>query len=459
VSTGLNMNAMERQLGDIGDLPVATIVLLCLLISFILIPTKLRLGVSLFGLSIAQTAARLADLGPVVSIAIASMSFLSVMTILAVLMGDQKLLPWSICQYALTASAAISIFYVLDATDATKAVILRIQWLLLVMAASLTASAVRSQEQLVYVLKSICMGLGVGCAICLTPLIVNPASAINSGIGRFMPYGCNPNQIGITFAMTAILGAYIWLRTTTVVSRYLCGFSAALGFALLVVTVSRTAILICAVAYLPLLPVLIRRPLPAAIIVCVMCGGVWKLLGIAEDASFARFDEGLDRSEFWEIGYNEFCQRPIFGMLGVTDLPAVELDVQDNTHNAFLSVLYLGGLSIGIPVFLCQLQGLFAAIWLWFNRRKAAYDPILIGVLAACSVMHVAHGFANAIIYYPTHLWAFWNIFSIAFFTNQLHMRFAGRVTTAIPRPHVRWVNQSGRQVRNIPLAVTGKSS
>jgi hypothetical protein len=168
------------------------------------------------------------------------------------------------------------------------------------------------------------------------------------------------------------------------------------------------------------------------------------VVAAVSEASFDRIDQGLDRSNWWELGYEEFCRRPILGMYGVKDLPAVDIDERDNSHNAYLSILYLGGLSIGIPIFLCQLRGVIAAIQMSRKCDRTAYDPILIGILAGCSVMQVVHGFANEIIYYPTYIWAFWNIFCIVFFTNQLRLKDLRSASSILPVTQNRQTRRSG---------------
>lgn len=411
------MERIEKQLSELGDLGLlAVVVALFCGLAVVVFAGDLRLRLALFGLAFAQTIARLIDLGAVASVATAAIAPIYVLVILSAIVmkrGSGGLNVWTA---SMVSSAFFAIFYVMSTNDVAIAMIIRTQWLLAVVAAILTAMTATSQQRLMQILQALCAGLGTGCVCSAIPLILNPMAAIGS-YGRFEPYGSNPNQIGIAFALTAILAMYLSLQAKSFYTRIAYAAIATLGCGLLALTVSRMSMLICAVGYLALVPLMLRRPVYAVFIVLAICVGLVKLLGVAQGASYDRMNEGLDRSSWWERGYEQFAQRPYFGLLGSRGLSAIE--TEDNMHNAYLSILYLGGLSIGIPLFASQIRGLIAAWQIWLIRKRSHYDPVAITILATCSLMHVVHGFANEIIYYPMYTWSFLNVFCITFFITQ----------------------------------------
>ena len=81
-------------------------------------------------------------------------------------------------------------------------------------------------------------------------------------------------------------------------------------------------------------------------------------------------------------------------------------------------MLYLGGLTLAVPMGLLVFVSLGGAFYTWRHRHKLPTDPVLINCLAALMFALYFHGFVNGTIYYPTYTWSFVHVFmSLLFMT------------------------------------------
>jgi len=450
------MDRLDRLL-ELVDPLVAAVLVLVAVGGFVLMPRRWQLPGSLFLLGLTQTLARLPELPGVVVISLLVIGPCYVAIIAAVLMDPAPRRPLPGWSLAMLAVSALAVGYVTEAQDAPLAVAARLQWLLMALAASLLAASIDSQERLTATLTPLCLGLGLGCGVTLTPFLLDPSRGIAAGYGRYMPFGCNPNQIGSVYAATAILGGHLWLQRKPGAVQVACMLSGALALALLVITVSRLGLLMVALAVLAMVPVLARRPWQCAVLVLVLGFGLFRFLMAADGMSFTRMDAGLDRSHFWMAALGQLEDRPWFGMLGVANLRVFNGD--ENVHNAYLSFLCLGGLSLGIPLFAWEGRSLLAGGQLLVRQWLSGRDTATVAVLLAYAVGLKASGFANEIVYYPVYTAAFMNVLLSGLFLGAVARRAAGaaaRVPTGGGAERPAPVGGGMAVIRRLPVVPAG---
>jgi hypothetical protein len=377
---------------------------------YLAVPRRLRLQTSLAVMALTLAVSSLIGLGLVASLAKIGSGLCFLLVAIAALQqpGERVRLPWRCWGYVII--GLVSVLYVADTLDSRFAIILRSQWTLLALAALLTARTVVDEQSLRRILGAILAGLSVACVLTFATLLQNPLATFRAGFGRFTPYECNPNQIGVTFAVTTALGLYFSTTMKPSLARAWCMACVAMAFTQSVLTVSRGSFLILAVAGLPSMLAAIRRPVFAIIAAGLTSVVFFYLLGHAESASFDRLDRGLiERTETTLDVIDDMRDRLWLGVGFADDLYAFEGDL--NAHNAYVAMLYLGGLSLAAPLILLQLNGHWHMWQAWCARRRLAFTPLLISVMFWLSLALLAHGFVNDMVYYPTYTWAFLHVF------------------------------------------------
>ncbi len=330
--------------------------------------------------------------------------------------GPKRRLPWY-C-YALPVLATVSFIYIRNVLDYQVAVILRAQWLMITIAGVLIVRTIRDQKSLRYALEGMALGMFGGVLLTGSQFVVNPSHAFSMGFGRFSPYGSNPNQIGLLFALTIPISLYLAVTTKSNMTRL--GLVMVMGLALIqsALTLSRASMFIAALPSLPILFLLCRHP--GIIILGVVSAYVigsqtindldgFDLEHMATDAVEERFEHALNLLEVVE-------QRPMFGLLFAKHEHSVHDDI--NAHNAYVDLLYLGGYSLAVPHFGLFLLGHYSAWLTWINRRASNYDPLVVSMLMMFSVCVFLHGFINGTILYPTYTWAFVHVMVLTFFLS-----------------------------------------
>ena len=127
----------------------------------------------------------------------------------------------------------------------------------------------------------------------------------------------------------------------------------------------------------------------------------------------------LLQSERWSLVgtyLDAVSQRPIFGLAGTRGLSA-EKDIYQTTyaHDAYLTLLYMGGLSYFLPLFSLLLYSLWCSFKVWRARRLSGYDPILISTLIFMLFAMYLHGISDVQLYFPVYIWAWLHIFVAGF--------------------------------------------
>lgn len=416
--------------------------ILLLSMLFVACNPKLRLKVFLFLAIVTSTLSRLVDLEYSADMAKAFFPLFFGFLVVAALAhpGPKRRLPWYCA--ALVVLAGISFLYIRGVLDFQVAFILRAQWLMITVAGLLVVRTIRDQQSLRYVLEGMALGMLGGVLLTGSQLVVNPAHAFSMGFGRFSPYGANPNQIGLLFAMAIPISLYLAVTAKSNAVRF--GFLAVMCLAILqsALTLSRASMFIAALPSIPTLFVLCRHPgvIILGLVAAYVIGSQtiddlegFDLEHVSTDAVEKRFDHTLHLLEVVE-------RRPMFGLLFTKHEHFVHEDI--NAHNAYVDLLYLGGYSLAIPHFALFLFGHYSAWLTWINRRQSGFDPLAISMLAAFSVCIFLHGFINGTILYPTYIWSFVHVIVLTFFLGAgLRLALATRILVRRPREH-------GSQVR-----------
>lgn len=395
---------------------------------FFLIPRRLRLPVSLVLLVPYLTVGRLPGAGMVAwgSKATGWAMLAAVAVAAAMHPGPRRRLSPVLWLYPVM--AAIAPIYVLTTTDWLLALAIRIQWLMMVVAAMLVARTIVDAASLMLVVRSIALGGVIAILITLSSFVIAPGEAFRAGLNRFAPYDANSNQVGVVFTVAVALALYLGLRASAWTRLFWLGAAMlALGQGLL--TGSRSVLVTVVGTSLPVVGAMARRPIVAIAAVLVGTAAMAYVLAQTEETPFERY-ASLETGRvylFEEYVQRSISERPMFGLLfteGQSVLRDEELGA--HSHNAYLDLAYIGGLSLLLPMLFLAAVSMYSGVYVWRHRRWLDTDPLLITVLVAYLFMAYAHGFVNGSIYYPTYEWAFLHLLlSCLFVTMAREMRAA----------------------------------
>ncbi len=411
---------MERvqQYLDVVPLPVLIVLPLLAAGLFLIVPGRWRLSVALILMVPWLVLGRLSEIGVIAPVAKATgVVGLGLVAFAAWLdPGPRRRLPALAWVYLVM--GLLAFIYILTVRDRTLAIVIRIQWFVLVIAALAVARTLTDEASVVRVVRSLAIGFFIGTFVALSDLVLHPNEAFSMGLGRFFPYGANANQIGIVFAVSVPLALYFALRTRNILIRLpllgVCGIAAGLGL----LTASRSTMAVMIGASLPLVWALTRRPVIVVIGAVILFAALNWVMGMGEDVKLERLGSlqtGRYQTAVEYLGY--ISERPLFGLLGTDGQSFLAEDSPGrHPHNAYIEVLYLGGLSYSIPLLILVGVSLRATFVVWRRRQWSGADPLLISMLAGLMVMVYAQGFINGLMYYPTYAWAFLHVMLSLFF-------------------------------------------
>jgi hypothetical protein len=430
---------MERyfeHLERIGDLGVAAalsmVVFAVLGVLFFLIPSASRLAASIAALAFCQAVDKLQDLGLVVTICKIMIGPLAIAVGVASLIRCRFRLRSQFFSACWLFTSVWGVICVLGSSDFSTAVLISILWVLVVLAATLASMTVTTQADLELVLRSICLGSGLACVIAATSLFVGEGMGAKEWTGRFAPYGANPNQIGTVFVLALVFGLYFAIQGRSILERCLFGGIATIAMGELLLSLSRASILIGCVAIIPLLARFYKRPI-LLFFIFLATGALFALfLSRMQAASLDHVYASTERAHHWQMGLNEVWERPLFGLMSQMDVSAIEKDW--NAHNAFIHLLYIGGVSLAGPLLSLYVLGLYFAVCVALNPKKHHFSPSLLRQLALLLGLFVAHGFVNEILFYPTYAWSFLAVF-LCFLFYHLGTDNSGQFSSA-PQPN-----------------------
>ena len=413
------MDRLLQHLEHVGDvqifIAIAAIAFLGFLIMFLRLPPMERLAMSLFGLTVCQGIGQFQDFGAVATFG----KFLAfpalALIIVSCLMIREPGQTGNPLSFVLIGAAVWGILCVFVSLDKQLAIPIRLLWLMLVVAAVGVASVADTPAKAVKILSYIFWGMAVITVIALTSIVVGSGG----WTGRLYPYAANPNQISTVFAFTFIYGFYRSVTGKNLLESTFFAVVAGLGGIAIILTVSRAAILL---AFIPSLPILMRtsrKPARLIGLVLLLVAMALVMLPKFESHSFGHLFETEGhgrRTAYWMEGVQQFLESPYVGLLGISNDNAIAKDV--NPHNAYVSILCLGGLVLAIPYAIAYGAGLVAAVTVGLKARLRRDDKMLLNVLVLLYVCQLLHGFVNEILFYATFTWAFVATYLCFFFMN-----------------------------------------
>jgi len=400
-------------------LPLLILLPAGVLAALIFTPARYRLGGALALMVVWMVIGRYPGLGTPQALAKATGLGAFVLLMVATVMhpGPRRAVPpigWAVILLAL-----YSCVFIVTVSDLVLTGVLRLQWVALVVSAVMVSTRVLDEEGIRYVVRWLALGLAISVCVAAMALVLNPADAFRKGLGRFEPWGANSNQIGVVFSLTAVLGIYLGVREPMKTARVfwfcVCGTAAGLGL----LTASRSTLATMALPCIPAAWAMRRNPVFASAIgVVVLVGAGLFLRQFVETTN-------LDRLTTLKTGrvdiageYIELVsERPLLGMLESQGIRMREYEeVGAHPHNAYLEMLYLGGLAFALPMLILYATAARNAVVLWVRRRRLWIDPMLITTLVVLHLMMFLHGFVNGAITYPTYAWSWVFVFTIGLF-------------------------------------------
>lgn len=406
---------------EIVPLPVAVGACILVVLGFLAIPAQHRLFLVLCIMPAWLTISRMPDLGVIAPVAkvTSSMGYLLVGLSAMLQPGPRRQLPAITWLYVVMAAAGM--LYVMRTNDRSLALVQRLQWLILVVAAlQLSRTMISVQD-----IKKLVNGLTVGCLVAvglpLVGLIMDPGEAFIKGTNRFTPFGINSNQLGMLLAMSVPLFSYAFLRSRRTSLKPVFAVAAAIGLGMALLTASRQTMLSIALTSLPILMVMTKRPILTVVALGFGFVALSLVVGLAEATAFERLGAlETNRPQIWADYFKySFSKRPVTGLLGVSGFDSTgDVMVGQHPHSAYFNLMYVGGLSLFLPMMLLVIISCRSALRVWRNRHWMNLDPLLVSVLVTLLFVMYIQGLFNQVVYWPTYTWSFLHIILSCFFIS-----------------------------------------
>ena len=419
------------RVGELMPLWVLYVIPLLALVSLMLIPRRLRLGMSIMVMTIwtpigFYNELEIAGLAKVTT----GLSYLLVAAMAMIHPGPRR--PVSKVAWLYPALAVGSLVYILTVRESSFALAIWFNWVLLTVAATLLVRTVTDARSLNYVIKSLAVGLAIALIMPLTSMVVAGGAFSYYQLGRFSPWNANPNHFGPVVVMASAILWYSALRSSHWTAKSLFMTVAGIALVMGVFTGSRSAVYTTVLANLPLLFFVSRKPLVAVISALLIMGVFASMMSYMEATAFERLGSlRSGRYDTWAEYSHIVSQRPWFGLLGTTDQDfRIAENLNYDAHNAYLQQAYLGGMSYAVPLIMLGIYSMFCAYRVWMGRRQLDTDPLLINLLATMMFTVYVHGMTYDAIYYPTHIWCFFHIF-----LSMLFMTIARELDQPAARP------------------------
>ncbi|RMH28866.1 MAG: O-antigen ligase domain-containing protein [Planctomycetota bacterium] len=401
-------------------LPVLLLGPVVVIVGFVVTPARWRLPLLLALLVPWMATGRFTELGAARSFT-KSTGFLYFLLIAVAAHLDpypkRKPSPWV---YGHVLLAVLGFAYIMTVSDRMLAMARQMQWLFLVLAAIGVSRTMVDQASIVRVLKPLAAGAIIVTFMSLVDLVMDPQGALRRG-ARFEPFGVISNQIGIVFAMAATLVMYFVVGAERSRAKQLGMVFIGLASILTLLTGSRSSMAALVLPAMPLFFRAFRRPILMLVGAGTVLAGVVIVQGSLERTRFERFTS-LKSARFDIAGeyLSVIAQRPLTGLMTTHgESLLTDTDVGAHTHNAFLQLLYFGGVSYAAPMFVLMGVALWSAFRVWRERARTGLDPLLVAYLAAFFGFMYLHGFASGTIFFPTYAWAFWHILMACWFLTE----------------------------------------
>lgn len=414
------MDRLQEHLSRIGGFDMASFLAIACTIVFtglvFLVPPKHRVFFLLVLLAFCQTADKFEALGLVATLCKLSVAPLAIFIAIVALNECRARVRLSMYFAAWLATAAWGVACVARTPDVAIALPISITWLFIVVAGAMLSFTLTSQYKLEQALTAICLGSSIAGVVALFALL-GQTDISKEFSGRFSPFGANPNQVGMSFMLVVVIGYYFAVNAKNVGSRIAYGLFAAIATAELALTLSRAAIVISLLALSPLLLKFLRHPLRLILICIVSAPVVFLIVQRLESVSSDHLYGSVERAHHWQLGIAEIEKRPFVGLLGTSMYSAIDKDW--NAHNAFIQLMFIGGLTLAVPTCLLYLLGLYYCVRVCL-RRESVFNTSTLGYLALLQGLLVLHGLVNDALFYPTYASSFL-VVALCFFFRRLY--------------------------------------
>ncbi len=449
------MDRVERYL-EVVPLPVLMLGPILALAAFLLVPARLRLPMAIAFQMVWLVLGEMLGLGFIQPVAKATgFAGFGLVAVTAWLdPGPKRSLPALAWGYV--AIAIYGFVFIWTVIDLGFAFVIRLQWLIMVMAALAVARTVVDERSLIRLGTALVVGLGIAVFIPFSDLLLHPSTAFKYGL-RFTPYQCNANHTGVLFALTAPLAAYAALRGKGALKRVLLLGIAAMAMGMGLLTASRSTMVVMLALLAPVGLKLIRQPAVLAALAVFAMGSIFVMFKFMSPGEVP-----LERLATVETGRVEqgkeyldlIAERPWFGLLGTEGESYVtETEFQSHSHNGYIETLYQGGIGYALPVFTMVAFTFYCTFLFWKSRRSFTADPVLVNLLIALMVMAYAHGFVNHSLYWPTTSISFIHVT-----LSTLMLGWARDVKLgADPLPAATWTDDDGDEAGTSEYAAQGE--
>ena len=315
--------------------------------------------------------------------------------------------------------AVVWIITTLGVTERDVAIVLRIQWLIVTVAALSLARTVVTYADFKRIINALTVGCMVALLVPISALILFPGESFLRGIGRFTPYGSNSNQVGMLFALSAPLLGYAMISWPKRYKPFLIVMlSLTLGMALL--TASRQTMLSILITSFPLIWVLSKRPVVTTFGVTLAAVGLGWIMSVGADIAPMERLGSLETGRlqlWWRYITEVFSSSPFTGLLGTGGESYFRSNfIGQHPHSAWMNMMYHGGLILFVPMFSMVVYSSYSALKVWKNRKRLVGDQLLYSIVFLLLVAMYVQGCFNQVVFWPTYTWSFLHVVMASFF-------------------------------------------
>jgi len=266
-----------------------------------------------------------------------------------------------------------------------------------VLAGITMALAFRTTVNLRNAARMLALTTAIFAALAFGELIRNPGAI--TAIGRYSPWGMNPNRFGQTAASMTILATFVMFNDRNFLWRLISlGSVGTLAF-LMLLAGARGAIGMAAVGAFAVAFPMLKRPWVVAFFGGLGGGLILLFLRLVQGATPTRLNEAnLDtREEPWADAINHFRDSPLVGKGWIASESVREGGSTVNLHSIYMQMLAETGL-VGVALtVLAMLTLAFAGLRLWKIELREGGMKLRATYLAGALVAAVfAHGFVES---------------------------------------------------------------
>lgn len=432
---------MQRILRHLDNIPLQYVAVLVVaaLITAIVTPKKYRLGLAVFFLGAWTNLNRFSNLPLFASLSKVTFFLPTLLIVILTLVDKNKKNKVPKLSLVYLAMPLVGSFLISTTADRALGFIYMLNMALMALAAICLYRLCPTVERLNYVLVSLLMGLAVPLGFGVIGLIFFPSLSIIPGLGRLAPFGCNPNQFVPVLVLAVGLAAYTFVTTNKSIFKGLSIAIFSVSFALLVATGSRQGLVLILLIIIPFAAGMTRRPIVLALLSMVAIGGALWVFGYSGGGVSADRIKDLSstsgRVENWSNYLEVIKRQPIFGLYGTSGqsiITASHESIRLSTHNAYLDLLYWGGITLAFPLFLLMFFSVISAATVVRKSRLTGIQPLGIYILATLLLSVYLHALVNQIPYVGVSSWTMMHFFLSCFFIG------LARDLKEIRNPHLR---------------------